>query len=129
MEDFLEVIKLLAECGADVCTCTNGIPPLHVSGSQGLDSFLLALINAGAAIDQVSENGVTALVCSVDNISAVRIFLDNGADVNIRNRAGLTPLHHAVVHDKLETVKELVTRDADVNIKDDRGKQLRTIQF
>jgi ankyrin repeat protein len=122
MEDFPEVIKLLAECGADVCTSTNGIPPLHFSGSQGLDSCLLALVNAGAAIDQVSEDGVTALVCSVDNISAVRILLDNGADVNFRNRSGLTALHHAVVHDKLETVQELVEREADVNIKDDRGK-------
>jgi ankyrin repeat protein len=122
MEDFPEVIKLLAKCGADVCTSTNGFPPVHFSGSQGLDSCLLALVNAGAAIDQVSEDGVTALVCSVDNISAVRILLDNGADVNFRNRSGLTALHHAVVHDKLETVQELVEREADVNIKDDRGK-------
>jgi hypothetical protein len=87
MEDFPEVIKLLAECGADVCTSTNGIPPVHFSGSQCLESCLLALVNAAAAIEQVSEDGMTALVCSVDNISAVRIFLDNDADVNFRNKS------------------------------------------
>jgi ankyrin repeat protein len=120
MEDFPEVIKLLAECGADVCISTNGIFPLRFSGSQGLVPCLRALVNAGAAV--VSEDGVTALVCSVDNISAVRILLDNGADVNFRNRSGLTALHHAVVHNRLETAQELVKREADVNIKDDRGK-------
>ncbi len=39
-------------------------------------------------------------------------MLEHGADINVRDLAGLTPLHLAVQHGKIELVKDLIARGA-----------------
>jgi ankyrin repeat protein len=46
-----------------------------------------------------------------------RLMLDHGADINVRDAAGNTPLHLAVQQGKVELMKELVARGANVNEK------------
>ena len=47
-------------------------------------------------------------------LDIVKILLQNGADINLKNRAGAgsTPLHFAVLLGKLEEVKLLVQKGA-----------------
>jgi ankyrin repeat protein len=57
------------------------------------------------------------------NIAAVKEYLDKGGNVNLQDKPGMTPLHHAVNADmqgrNLKMVKLLIDRRANVNAIDD----------
>ncbi len=48
-------------------------------------------------------------------------LLDNGANINIKNTDGTTPLMIASTYNQFEIVKLLVQRSADINAKDNDG--------
>ena len=49
------------------------------------------------------------------------LMLDQGADVNVRDRTGSTPLHAAVRQGNLDMVRTLVARGADLDARTGRG--------
>ncbi len=51
----------------------------------------------------------------------VRSFIEQGADVNIQNKQGWTPLHIVVKYDLIGTLELLIAKGADVNKKNDDG--------
>lgn len=55
-----------------------------------------------------------------DNL-AIKILLENGADINIKGEHGYTPLHSAVEQEHSDTVKLLLKLGADKTIKNDNG--------
>ena len=62
--------------------------------------------------DNVNNNGV----------KAVRIILDNGADIESKkNREGLTPLHRAVDHSSVAMIELLIKRGAKIDAKNNDG--------
>lgn len=72
------------------------------------------------------------------NVEAVRMLIANGADVNARNKKGLTPLHVAVMKGALDVVVELLQNGANVDAQDSDGytplhyaviaKSIKTVQ-
>ena len=52
----------------------------------------------------------------------VKYFASQGADVNVRDGSGRTPLYLAASIDHLEIVKFLVSKGANVNAKDNDGQ-------
>jgi ankyrin repeat protein len=52
--------------------------------------------------------------------ATVRVLLDEGADVNVKNEAGAAPLMRAVYH--VDTAALLIDRGANVNAKSDDGR-------
>ncbi|MEM9220393.1 MAG: ankyrin repeat domain-containing protein [Cyanobacteria bacterium P01_F01_bin.150] len=73
---------------------------------------------------QQTNNG-TALHVAAAHIKLTeftRLLLDKGADVNIRNRFGETPLHEAVQNFNEAAIPLLLAAGADINAEDDKGK-------
>ena len=56
------------------------------------------------------------------NIEAVKQHLAAGADVNMKDDWGKTPLHKAAAYGGKEVTELLIDADADVNAKDDEGR-------
>jgi ankyrin repeat protein len=48
--------------------------------------------------------------------------LNNGADVNLSNNNGTTPLIFSCMYNKIESVKVLIEHKADTSAKDSEGK-------
>jgi hypothetical protein len=69
-------------------------------------------------------NGDTGLhiVVRKGNTLWVKFLLQRGADPNIRNKAGVTPLQLATTLGLVEAVEELIKRGAQVNVSDQTGE-------
>ncbi|XP_026673575.1 serine/threonine-protein phosphatase 6 regulatory ankyrin repeat subunit C-like [Ceratina calcarata] len=81
---------------------------------------LKLLIVKGANID-AKHNHTTALnlAARVRDINAVKLLLNNNADVNCKEEDGTTPLHIFVSFQEVEICKLLVKKGAYLNIKSD----------
>ena len=65
------------------------------------------------AINNLLKNGILRKHSDLDYI--VSMLIESGADVNLADNAGLTPLHYASVLQALPIIENLVDNGADVN--------------
>ena len=90
----------------------NGLPE-----TGKLDEQTLTSLNASNAPPQFSLHEAVRL----NDIVLVKALLDSGADVNVRDELGETPLHVSGVRGYKDTASLLIARGADVNAGDVRG--------
>ncbi|HXM50774.1 MAG TPA: ankyrin repeat domain-containing protein [Pyrinomonadaceae bacterium] len=64
------------------------------------------------------------LAAGQGDIKVVRYLLDEGADINAREKLGHTALAEAAYYGRVDVVKELLLRGADVNAVTDDGTAL-----
>ncbi|CAM5110425.1 unnamed protein product [Eretmochelys imbricata] len=62
------------------------------------------------------ESGPRALEC-------LQYLIGKGADINVQNQGGMSPLHKAASEGRLDCIIELVEAGADVHAKDAEGQQ------
>lgn len=77
-----------------------------------------ALISAGIDVDTAeADSGVTLLMqAAVQNDLALLEFaLNNGADINRRNKSGESALGFALAHNSIEAAELLILRGADLS--------------
>ena len=72
---------------------------------------------------QDPQFGITPLAWAalMGHTKAAALLLENGVDINVRNRDGATPLHSAAFLGHIETVKLLLERGADTTLQNNDG--------
>lgn len=142
-----EAVKILVENGADV----NKNHPITVAAEYGTPEIVAYLIEHGAEVNATGSGGNTALgnarhrgsleivkilVENGANIYEELLFyaiqepswriveylIDQGANVNYQNEAGITPLIAAVSLGNQKGVELLLAADADTNLVDSDGQ-------
>jgi ankyrin repeat protein len=88
----------------------------------GHPDIMIMLLEHGLRADAVDKTGETALglAAGIGDIGMARVLLDHGADAELRSSA--KPLIRAAQRDKVEMVKLLIERGADVNRMDEKGQ-------
>jgi hypothetical protein len=82
------------------------------------------LINAGAAVDTVTNYGSTALMiaCRGGHLECARALIDAGAAVDVVDINGLTALMKACVFGQYECTRALIDAQADLELTNRDGK-------
>ncbi len=110
--------KLLVEAGADVnAVSKKGLTPLSEAVARGEKELAEYLIKNGADINHKLTKTERSLLHYAGNPEVARLLIDAGLDPKDRDRWGYTPLHTAVIWEKLDTVKFFVEKGLDINAK------------
>jgi len=89
-----------------------GWTPLHYASSRGHLEVVQYLLANGAIVDSMSPGNTTPLMMAVQsgNEQLVKLLLDKGADIKVRNGNGLTAIDIAVIYDKTWIAEGLSAR-------------------
>lgn len=131
-----EMAKFLILNGAEVnpdpcrnnkdCTCSpNFRTPLHAACDVGNLEMIEVLVNNGAKVNLLSNDGMTPLKCAVKsgNFEAVKFLVDHGAFLNVREQLqGSTELHMAAAMGYGDMTQFLLEKGSCPDIMDNNGK-------
>jgi ankyrin repeat protein len=124
----VETVELLLDAGdANIHHVRpfDGHTLLLDAASGGQTATVLMLLQRGASVNQTCNGGESALfMASIykGSVDVVKVLLDHGANINLCDVNGCTPLSFAVMRGEREVVKELLERNADVNFANRFGK-------
>ena len=118
----IHVIRLLAKQPELVnAYAEDGFQPLGLACFFGHFETAEYLIKAGALINSPSNNSLHAApiqsAAAAGHLEIVRLLIQHGADPNVREQGGYTPLHAAAQNDDEEMIRTLLFGGADLNIK------------
>lgn len=99
----LDILRLTLSHGADLKSTNRfGGTALIPAAERGHVETVDTLIKAGVAVDHVNYLGWTALLEAIilgnggpRHTAIVKLLIDAGADVNLADKDGVTPLQHA----------------------------------
>jgi ankyrin repeat protein len=114
-----EIADLLIRHGAEVNARSNqNYTPLHYAAWSN-SGVAERLLQAGADLTLQNDAGAVIHTPSLDPV-VLKLLLDYGADVNLANAAGQTPLHVHRFNPAL--TGQLLAAGADVNRQDSQGR-------
>ena len=127
--EHFQTAVLLRRNGADAdVRGRSGMTPLHAAASSGNFEVIRILIEyIPTDVNARDEDEWTPLLWAsgrhnFKDGSTLRLLLDHGADINVQNRVGRTPLHRASFNGALEVVRLLLEHGADVEAKNIVGE-------
>jgi ankyrin repeat protein len=122
----LDIVKALLEKGADVNLKDNlGHTALTSAAQNGHLDIVKALLEKGADVNLKDKNGDNALMCAEKTphllVMIELIKKHISAELNATKINGTPLIIWAVEYGRLDIVKELLEKGADVNLKDKYG--------
>ena len=147
--DLLGIQRLIAHRVSINAADEQGNTPLHEAAKAGHVEAACILVRCGAWIDGPNAKGVTPLVAAIsrgrrlvaeflleagatptlhaaaflDRPAEATRLLDAGADPNITDPYGRTPLHYATLHGHTNTARTLIEAGADLNARIPRTRR------
>lgn len=120
-EGYAAAVRLLAEAGANLRhLAEDGIPILHFAAKSSVESTekIAALLEFLARLDlnQTDKEGRTALHLADVDLPNITRLVNIGANVNIQDKEGYTPLSNFASSNTPDKVKFLLRHGADPNI-------------
>ena len=105
-----EVVDVLIQYGVDVNRKYNGITPLMVACKRGHCGIVQRLLQEpNIDIDAVdSISGKSALHFAILTSEIVTALVTKGANPNIRDKSGWTPLDYAIKYSEIDTISALL---------------------
>ncbi len=94
-------VQALLDKGARIDTVLRGAQALHFAAKAGFTGVMEVLLENGAPVDGQNDDGETPLFYALkagpraDVVKSVELLLSHGADPNIEDRLGKTPLGNA----------------------------------
>jgi uncharacterized protein len=106
----------------------DGFTALHLAAFFGRFEAVALLIERGAEVDALGRGWMTgtAMHSAASRLQSdvVRILLEAGANPNVRQSAGWTPLHAAAMNGDLTSVELLLASGADPTATNDEGRSV-----
>jgi ankyrin repeat protein len=110
---------------------SDGYNAIHLAAMKNSGPALRIILtesisnNRNWLIDEQVEDGSTALhfstINSTNSDDSIQVLLDHGANPDLSNNLGQTPLHLACINENAFSIRTLVKFNSTVNIADING--------
>jgi ankyrin repeat protein len=126
--DLAAVSRLVDSFPCPVQWCDrNGFTPLHQAAASGNCEIAKLLLSRGAGVnakDYENRTLMTPLHYAVEkmgNTAMVELLIAHGADTELRDHAGESPLYRTMLFGRKDNLEALIAQGADVNAPDRGG--------
>lgn len=114
-----EAIKQLIEEGINVNLIRDGVTPLMIASSKGHTEIAETILQAGANINEKSDDGWTALhkaASDQEETAIVDLLMQSGIDVEAKDKSGKTALNLAEEKGHREIVRVIKKHQSQLSI-------------
>ncbi|KAJ6096147.1 hypothetical protein N7486_006893 [Penicillium sp. IBT 16267x] len=97
---------------------------MHSAAWFGLDECIVRLLKEGYFIDSADDDGQTPLHWAIRNqqVSTVKLLLEQNARVNLVDKEGKSALHYAVNRRETDLLQVLGSRNTNLELADVKGR-------